>query len=246
MAWLSETLRYAVAMAASLLPHRVWERLPSHVPVERGALLSGFATLFAGAAVGIRGFLHYAGIVVSLGTGAVVSRAARGDEVSVSPAFAGLSIFEFLLLTPTGWLTLYLLGSGTYRAVAAWFDDPFGDPVLTGVDALAWGRLTERKARSAARRREDLEGPEVPDRRVNGGAAGIPDCDFAIVASRRKPGWERGVVVFTADGCYRVGDPVETTINGRLRTIYPLTEHRDLEAVRKSVRYDLPRRANES
>jgi hypothetical protein len=48
------------------------------------------------------------------------------------------------------------------------------------------------------------------------------------------------VVVFTAEACYRIGEPIEATINGRLRTIYPLTEHRDFEAVRKSVRYDLP------
>jgi len=240
MAWLEAQLRYLAGMAASLLPRRVWDRLPPHVPVERGALLSGVATMFAGAAIGITGFLTYAGIVVSLGTGAVVSHAARGDEVSLSPAFAGLSIFEFLLLTPRGWLTLYLLGSGSYRAVAAWFDDPFGDPVLTIADAIASGRLGRRAARNAIREREQLEGPEVADRRVSGAAAGVPDCDFAIVASRRKAGWERGVVVFTADACYRIGEPIERTINGRLRTIYPLTEHRDFEAVRKSVRYDLP------
>jgi hypothetical protein len=29
-------------------------------------------------------------------------------------------------------------------------------------------------------------------------------------------------------------------VTGRLRTLYPLTEHKDFEAVRKSVRYDLP------
>jgi len=240
MAWVEEAPRYLAGMAASLLPRRVWDRIPPHVPVERGALLSALATAFAGAAIGISGFLKYAGLVVSLGTGTVVSRASRGEEVSLSPAFAGLTIFEFLLLTPRGWLTLYLLGSGTYRAIAAWFDDPFGDPALTVADAVVSGQIGRRAARTAIRAREQLEGPEVPDRRVSGAAAGVPGCDFAIVASRRKPGWERGVVVFTADGCYRIGEPIETTINGRLRTIYPLTEHRDLEAVRKSVRYDLP------
>jgi hypothetical protein len=240
MAWVEGTPLYLAGMAASLLPRRVWDRIPPHVPVETGALLSAIATTFAGAAIGISGFLTYTGLVVSLGTGTVLSRASRGEEVSLSPAFAGLSIFEFLLLTPRGWLTLYLLGSGAYRAIAAWFDDPFGDPVLTVADAVASGHIGRRTARSAIREREQREGPEVPDRRVSGAAAGVPDCDFAIVASRRKPGWERGVVVFTAEACYRIGEPIEATINGRLRTIYPLTEHRDFEAVRKSVRYDLP------
>ena len=69
-----------------------------------------------------------------------------------------------------------------------------------------------------------------------------PYCDFVVVASRRKPGWERGVAVFTAEGCYRLGEPVEQTVNGRLRTLYPMTEHNDLEAIRKAVRYDLPGR----
>jgi hypothetical protein len=240
MGWLDAGLRYAAGMAASLLPRRVWDRVPPRVPVERGALLSGFATIAAGALVGIPGFLAYAGAAVSLGTSAVVTRAARGEDVSISPAFAGLAIFEFVFLTPKGWLTLYLLGSGAYRAVAAWFDDPFGDPVLTGIDAVLWRREAARRTRAAAREREALEGPEVADRVVTSTSAGITDCDFAIVSSRRKPGWERGVAVFTQDGCYRIGEPVERTINGRLRTVYPLTEHRDLEAVRKSVRYELP------
>jgi hypothetical protein len=56
----------------------------------------------------------------------------------------------------------------------------------------------------------------------------------------RKPGWDRGTVVFTPETAYRIGEPVEKTIAGRLRTLYPLTEHNDLEAVRRSVHYDLP------
>jgi hypothetical protein len=90
--------------------------------------------------------------------------------------------------------------------------------------------------------REAVEGPEVADRIVTASAAGIPDCDFVVVSSRRKPDWERGLAVFTDDGCYRLGEPVEQTIAGRLRTLYPLTAHDDLEVIRRSVRYDLPRK----
>jgi hypothetical protein len=85
-----------------------------------------------------------------------------------------------------------------------------------------------------------LERPEIPDRVVSSAAAGIPGCDLVIVTSRRKEGWARGVAVFTSSACDRIGDPVERMVTGRLRTLYPLTEHKDFEAVRKSVRYDLP------
>ncbi len=159
---------------------------------------------------------------------------------SMASGFSALSIFTFLLLTPKGWLTLYLLGTGGLRMAAVWFDDPIGDPVLTIVDSKMLGRLERQRAERERRTREELEGPEIPDRVVSSAQAGIPGCELVIVASRAKPGWSRGVVVYTADTCYRIGDPVERTIAGRLRTLYPLTEHTDLEAVRRSVHYDLP------
>jgi hypothetical protein len=112
--------------------------------------------------------------------------------------------------------------------------------VLTGLDAVIFGAREKRREQRTHARREALEGPEVADRVVTGAAAGIPDCDLVVVSARRKPGWERGVVVFTQAAVYRLGDPVERTIAGRLRTLYPLAEHRDLEAIRKSVHYDLP------
>jgi hypothetical protein len=49
--------------------------------------------------------------------------------------------------------------------------------------------------------------------------------------------------VLTADAAYRIGQPEERTIAGRLRTLYPLTEHKDFEAIRKSVYYDWPIRS---
>jgi len=242
MEWLTDVLRFVAAMVASLLPHRHWDKVP-RVPIARGAFLSGIATLLAGAAVGIRGFLEHAHAMTSVGVDLAIARmwktdVYRGDLVI---GHSGLSIFTFLLLTPTGWLTLYLLGTGTYRAIAAWFDDPFGDPILTAVDYLVSGGWARHSVRKAIETREALEGPEVPDRVVSPAAAGIPGCDFAIVSSRRKPGWERGVALFTQEGCYRLGEPVERTINGRLRTLYPLKAHTDLEVIRKSVRYDLPK-----
>jgi hypothetical protein len=235
------------AILAALLPYRHWGRLPYWIPAERAAFVSGLLTFFLGAAIGVPGFLEHAAANVSFVNQAVVTEAMRNPDAGYSrgmvQGFAGLSIFTFLFLTPAGLLTLYLVGSGGTRAAAAWFDDPVGDPVLTAVDYIL-SRGRDRHSRDSERRtRESLEGPEVPDCAVSGAAAGIAGCDLVIVASRRKAGWDRGVTVFTADAAYRIGEPVERTIAGRLRTLYPLTEHRDFEAVRKSVHYDLPVRA---
>ena len=231
-------------MIASLLPARVWPRLPASFSMTSAAFASGLATFFLGAAIGIPGFLEHAHATTSLGLDAelhrVFSNPDAGYRQGLVQGFAGLSIFTFLLLTPKGWLTLYLMTGGALRAGAAWFDDAFGDPILTGLDALVARRRNEGRERRARFAREALEGPEVPDRAVSPASAGLAGCDLVIVASRRKAGWERDVVVITSQTCYRIGDPVDRTIAGRLRTLYPLTEHGDLEAIRKSVRYEVP------
>jgi hypothetical protein len=246
MASVRDGLVFVSAMFASLLPQRHWARLPASFPMTAAAFASGLATLFAGAAIGIPGFLAHAHKTTSLAIDSqlakVFSEPNAGYSQGMSQGFAAMSIFTFLLLTPPGWLTLYGMTGGGLRAVAAWFDDPFGDPILTGIDLLASRAAGRQRVRAARAAREAREGPEVGDRIVTPSAAGIPDCDCVVVSSRRKPGWERGVAVFTADGCYRLGEPVEKTIAGRLRTLYPLTAHDDLEVIRRSVRYDLPRK----
>jgi hypothetical protein len=235
-------LAFAAATIAALLPHRLWTRAPAWLPLESAAFVSGIATVLVAAAIGIPGFLDHAAATTSLANdtmiAAEIQQKANYNRGMVQ-GFAGLAIFTFML-TPVGLLTLYLAGSGLVRAMGGWFGDPVGDPILTGVDAIVFGATTRRREAKARQTRESLEGPEIPDRVVSAAAAGIPGCDLVIVAARRKPGWERGLVVFTQSACYRLGDPVERTIAGRLRTLYPLSEHRDLEAIRKSVHYDLP------
>ena len=103
------------------------------------------------------------------------------------------------------------------------------------MDAIVSKRRGERRDRKARAAREAREGPEVADRVVSSAAAGMPGCDLVIVSSRRKPGWDRGVAVFTPEKCYRLGEPAEQTIAGRLRYLYPLTEHADFEAIRKKI-----------
>jgi len=245
-------LAFIAAIPAAILPFRHWHRLPSRFPMLSAAVASGVLTFFLGAAIGVPGFLEHTARAASAANTAMLEVAGRqvaeglapGDPREVNQRFATgltvLSVFTFLLLTPKGWLTMYLSGTGALRLAAAWFDDPVGDPILTGLDEIAW--RTRRRLSSTRDRqsREAREGPEIPDRVVSSSAAGIPACDLVIVTSRRKEGWERGVAVFTSSACYRIGDPVERMVTGRLRTLYPLTEHKDFEAVRKSVRYDLP------
>src|SRR3954469_1612561 len=186
-------------MAGAFLPHRHWERLPPALRVEHAAVLSGLATLFAGMAVGIPGFLEHAHATSSLAIVAqlheVFTKPDAGYSQGMAQGFAGLSIFTFLLLTPAGWVTLYLALSGSVRAGGAWFGDPFGDPILTSVDAIVARLRGQRRERRAHAERERLEGPVVADRVVSSTTAGIPGCDFVIVSARRKPGWERGVAV---------------------------------------------------
>jgi hypothetical protein len=231
-----------VAIVAVVLPQRYWSRYPIWLPLATAGFLSGILTIFLGAAIGIPGFLEHAGATVSLANAAMLDprNDAAGYNRGMVQGFSGLAIFTFLFLTPLGLLTLYLFVSGTVRAAAAWFEDPIGDPLLTGIDYALFAGAERHRTTRERTTREALEGPEVPDRIVSAASAGLPPCDLVVVASRRKPGWERGVTIFTQDAAYRVGDPVERTIAGRLRTLYPLTTHGDLEAIRKSVHYDLP------
>jgi hypothetical protein len=151
-----------------------------------------------------------------------------------------VAFFTFLFFTPWGWLTLYLTFSGVLRAAAAAFSESFGDPLLTGLDALVLGTARRARASRVRARREALEGPEVPDRVLPGSKLGMPGVDVVIVASRVKPEWDKGTIVISATKTYRVGTIEERTIAGRLRTLYPLTEHKDFEVFRRTVHYELP------
>lgn len=139
-----------------------------------------------------------------------------------------------------GWLSLYLGATGFVRAVAAWLEDGFGDPVLTMIDSGARAGVARRQARVGVRQRIAREGPEVPDRVVSGAKMGMAGGHLVIVASRPKPGWDPGTIVITQYGAYRLGKVEERIVAGRLRTLYPLTAHTDQEVFRRVVDYALP------
>jgi len=233
---------FVVAVFAAVLPGRLWRQLPPWLGIESAALFSGIGTVLVAAAIGIPGFLSHAAEAASIANETMLKaemHRIRDYNGGLTQGFSGLSIFTFML-TPVGLATMYLAGTGTVRAIAAWFDDPVGDPILTGIDSLVLGAWERGRAEVTRRTRRVLEGHDAGDRVVSGSSAGIPDCDLVVISARRKEGWDRGAAVFTQAGCYRLGEPVERTIGGRLRTLYPLSEHRDLEVIRRSVRYDLP------
>jgi hypothetical protein len=248
LAHFADIARRLAGMMAAMLPSRWWPTLDFYVPTTSSALGAALVTFLAGAAIGIPGFLAYATEQASLHTDLMLEMAVRpdksGDAVTTAMPVAinAFALLNFLVLTPAGWATSYLGATGLFRSAGAVLDDPRGDLILTILDALCVTGLRSRRERNARTRREELEGPEGPDRVVHGAAAGIPNADLVIVASRRKEGWDAGTVVLTEGATYRVGQILERTIAGRLRTLYPLTEHKDLEVFRRTVRYELPRR----
>lgn len=238
-------------MAAAFLPSHRWPALERHLPVAGSALLSGVLTAVAGGLAGVAGYLNYASAQSNALTSATLAVAERqlkappgGNEISsTTPMFVNaIAPVAFVFFTPLGLASLYVVASGTVRAIAAAVDDPFGDPVLTGVDALAGAIRSRTHARGERRRRGALEGPEIPDRVVSGRTAAIEGADLVVVSARRKPDWTAGLIVIAGETWYRLLEPVERTVEGRLRTLYPLVEHKDLEVARRTVHYDLPAR----
>jgi hypothetical protein len=232
-----------------MLPARWWPSLDVYVPASTSAIPAGILTLLGGMAIGIPGFLSYAADAASAVNAVAWETAKQNPDTanvgallrSAPSAFSALSLAGFLFTTPTGWLTMYLGGSGLLRAVSAAIEGGFGDPLLTAADAIA--TRTRRRTLAALERvqRETLEGPEMPDRMMGAAQLEMAGADLVIVASRPKPGWDKGTVLLTGEGtAYRVVGVEQRTIAGRLRTLYPLTEHKDLEAFRRCVRYELP------
>jgi hypothetical protein len=246
---LAALLRGTVAVVAGVLPRARWERFYG-LPIRAASLLSALATLGAGLFVGIPGFLAYAQrasdalaeATLEVGAKQAANPLPGQNEITtLAPmSLSGLSIVAFLLATPTGWLATYLVATGILRTVSSLLSEPFGDPVLTGLDALLVRTRGGARESRARRLREREEGPETPDRLFRADWAGAADADLVVVASRRKPDWTNGAFVITSDKWYTLGEPFDLRLPEGLRTIYPLTEQKVCEVLRRGVLYDLP------
>ena len=229
----------AIAVILANLPVRWWGPFEVRFPLSRVAWLSGLATMLAGVAIGIPGYIEF------------LQEAAHGFNAGIgadpelgikSSGWAMASLPIFLFATPIGLLSTYLTASGFLRTVSAFVaDEPHGDLLLTGIDAAARRIVAyEDRVRSESERLR-LEGLAVPDRLVTGTSLGRSDAEFVVLASRAKVDWERNAYLVTSEGrAYRIGEPFDITLPAGLRKAYPLTELRTGEAIRHGIPYELP------
>jgi hypothetical protein len=240
IAFLAAAARGVLATCAAMLPRRYWPRLDPHLPVTSAAAAASIVTMLAGAAFGITGFLGHLAKVTSLNNSLYLEAAASSDAESMPlpSALSGLSLFTFILLTPQGWISSYLAVTGLVRSIGSQFDDAHGDFILTAGDAIVRRVSTRVRRRGEIDNRRLLEGPNLRDRIVPGVRFGAPHADLVIVAARIKDGWETGTVVLSDRGEFRITDADDRTIDGRLRRVYFLARHQDLEAFRRTVRYE--------
>ena len=218
-------LDYVIAIPLALLPRRRWDDW--NLPIENVTFVSALLTFFAGAAYGITGFFAYMAWFLA-------------KSEWTAPPLMIVVYLTYVTATPRGLFSVYLGISGILRMISWYIDEPSGDPIITGIDALISRTKTSQRQRSARVERERLEGAAEPDRRYDGEWAGLTGVDFVIVAARRKPGWTKGTWVTTNDGWFVLGEPFDRPMPNGVRTVYPLTLSNTLEVVRRSVQYELP------
>lgn len=235
-----------LAIPCSLLPKRYWQSVD--LPVPNMAPLSSWLTMVGGFAVGVPAYFTYLdrlrGIkglsILEISTAQLEERLPETAEVSAIPSALYMTAPLQFLFTPLGLLAAYMVLSGLVRVAASYIDEAHGDPILSGADWLWRKVFTSQQQRTVRVARERLERIDEPDRRYDGEWAGLTGVDFVIVSSRRKPGWDTGTWVITDDGWFVLGEPFDRPMPNGLRTVYPLTAQTTLEAVRKSVPYQLP------
>ena len=235
-----------LAILCALLPRRYWQSID--LPVPNMAAFSSWLTSVGGFALGIRGYFAFLdrlrGIealsILEISKKQIEGRLPETAQVSAIPSVMYMTAPLQFLFTPIGMLAGYMVVSGMVRVAGSYIGEAHGDPILTGVDSL-WRKLfTSRQQRVVRVERARLERMDEPDRRYDGEWAGLTGVDFVIVASRRKPGWDKGTWVITSDAWYVLGEPFDRPMPNGLRTVYPLTAQTTLEVVRKSVQYELP------
>ena len=103
------------------------------------------ATLFAGLVIGGLGFMKFLREAASANNTLMLEIASRqssgtmgGGEISgAAPvALTMLAPLAFVIATPLGWLSGYLVITGLVRSLASVVRDPIGDPVFALVRSL--------------------------------------------------------------------------------------------------------------
>jgi len=236
-----------LAIPCALLPKRYWQSFD--LPMANMAPLSSWLTMLGGFVIGVPGYFAFLdrlrnakGVsILDISKAQVEGRLPETAEVSAIPGTLYMTAPLQFLFTPIGILASYMVLSGLVRIVGSYIDEAHGDPILGGADWLGRRLFTSRQQRIVRVERAKLERTDEPDRRYDGEWAGLTGVDFVIVSARRKPGWSKGTWVITNDdGWFVLGEPFDRPMPNGLRTVYPLTAQTTLEAVRKSLQYELP------
>jgi hypothetical protein len=242
---------WLLAIPAGVLPKRLWRQLEPPLPIVRSAGASGIVTLVTGFFLAVGGFLSFATRSADLHNDWMLRNISIGCpgpscsdhayRVALVPyGVSAVTLFAFLFFTPLGLFSMYLVLSGLIRALSAFVGDPRGDFLLSGAHWAAATSAASFRARRAQAAREELEGVEVPDVLGTGEWAGLA-ADYVVIASRRKSeDWAAGAIILSKSGWYRLGNPLESDIDGHLRTLYPLTKLDVPEVVRRGIAYELP------
>ena len=233
-----------VGVFRCFLPARYW------LDMRQGALLSILLTAALGVRIGYAGFFEHAremgeaGAKLALKVGSPGGGVAgMSQEEAVAAALMGGAVMapiSFFLFTPLGWLADYLFLSAIFRGVTLAVDNPWGDPILTIIDRLVRDKRANQQALKAAETRELAEGAIVPDEILECRKFAGKEADFVVVSSRRKDGWTQHTTVIADSVRLRLGEPREMTIEGKLRTCYPLKVIRDIQVDRRIVHYQWP------
>lgn len=232
-----------VGVFRCFLPARYWHDM------RRGAVLSILLTAALGVRIGYAGFFEHAREVGEAGAKLALKVGSPGggvagmsQEEAVGAALMGgaLAPISFFFFTPLGWLADYLFLSAIFRGITLAVDNPWGDPILTGIDRLVRDKSADQKARQEAEARELAEGPVVQDEILECRKFAGKEADFVVVSSRRKEGWTQHTTVFAGAVRLRLGEPREMTLEGKLRTCYPLKVIRDIQVDRRIVNYEWP------
>jgi hypothetical protein len=242
---------WVLAIVGGLLPKPFWRRLDPPLPIFRTAGASGIATLMAGFAIGVDGFLDFTRAMADVHNAWMLKNvsagcsgpdcAANAYRIAMVPyGVSAVTLFAYLFLTPLGLFSTYLAASGLLRAVSAFVGDPRADFLLSGAYWATTSLARSTRARRDRGAREKLEGPEVRDVLGTGEWAGLP-VDYVVIASRLKPEWTSGAIILSSADWYRLGAPVDREVDGHLRTLYPLTRLEVTEVVRRGIEYELPR-----
>ena len=231
--------RHVLAVGANVLPRRVAIEWEGRLPIGRTTVLSALLTFVCGSGTGALGFLRYAEETAM--AAASMTLASGNADSRASVAYSAFSLVAFAFFTPLGLVCTYFVATGLVRWFAAVADAPLGDPLLTVTHHFWWTWTAHQAVDRADLERLRQEGAEVHDVLVVGKDIGMPEADFVLVASRRKPAWEPGVILVTSLKRYRIGRSADRRLAGSLRSLYPLTELAATEVQRRSVAHELPR-----